>query len=920
MAHPERQSSGGSNRTLIDVQKLSTTSEGQLWLIHDRSFETGRFLPHGGTIDDDPHDRLLKDRDEPLRTRPNQFAIRRKPLPLTTYAPIRSDPVRASNGSSYTPLPAAQEAWGSPAADYGAGHFEPLSRSASVISRTQHDIVLASPIRHSVPHRHSNSSSGEIDENQSKEQVVRSTSWMPTCLTTPYLVALIAFNTVLLTVVVFLHAWSHTHYGLGDTYNSKAIFFAWRFLPTLIAVIYSFWIMMVLEDVKRTDCHARLARGSGASARSSLFSSPGPWWTTLSRCFPGKQNDREWNLAMLYAVITYIFAFLAISPLSSTLLAPSSTKIVTAATFHRYDVGSADSLQPDLNALSFFDTTGNFLQNVSTSAWITDDYVILPMTPHSRADIVLGAALNMTGETWYGRSVVLKSQLECESFRLLRGPNSLNLTYFYVDYDGEPGNTTQNIVTVTLLSPSGCQYSFAYDDYAVFPRSWWADTTQSAGGAVGDDAVYATNHLYSSILFNTTQECDDGEVMIAFSELDFESGSRFCKQTFFAAEVDVTVTQNNDIAVAEPDYDEFERTKKPVNGTLIDTKAFQDTFLSARWEQQLDLGIAYNGTHSAFSGPSRLLGSRYNFDVMDMLKSDSLVKNAGILKQRAFGEAVLSAIGNASVVNVAGNQTSFENRVHVVGPVAYTIEVVLLLQLVLLVALLFATRLSIRPLGLSTDPALTSTIVAELDLTSCLTSELAKFHITRSVQVDEVLGSDRIHLVSDTLTIEPKDETASMKPENDSDLDSKRSHNLQWIPFYLKGSWLVFLLAFIASFLLAVAILYWYALDYGLYKSSLLYHRAILVGSTTIATFAPYSILPTLLAVTVGLWWGAIESEFRLLQPFLAMAKTRTQNKDGSSLSYRSSYLLWASFKALQRRHWLLSLVSCGAFFSQICK
>lgn len=59
-----------------------------------------------------------------------------------------------------------------------------------------------------------------------------------------------------------------------------------------------------------------------------------------------------------------------------------------------------------------------------------------------------------------------------------------------------------------------------------------------------------------------------------------------------------------------------------------------------------------------------------------------------------------------------------------------------------------------------------------------------------------------------------------------------------------------------------------------LYRSAFVYVSDIKVGSLNITTLAPYSTVPTLVAVGIKLWWATMDSASRRLTPFLAMAKS----------------------------------------------
>lgn len=116
--------------------------------------------------------------------------------------------------------------------------------------------------------------------------------------------------------------------------------------------------------------------------------------------------------------------------------------------------------------------------------------------------------------------------------------------------------------------------------------------------------------------------------------------------------------------------------------------------------------------------------------------------------------------------------------------------------------------------------------------------------------------------------------------------------------------------------LTAIIILYHFSQRSLLYQSAFVYQANVL----NISTIAPFSVLSTLIAVGVGLWWAAIDSTFRRLQPYLTMANAPTRLYSGASLSYQSSYWVWATTKALSNKHWLLCLVTLGTSLSPVCK
>lgn len=130
-----------------------------------------------------------------------------------------------------------------------------------------------------------------------------------------------------------------------------------------------------------------------------------------------------------------------------------------------------------------------------------------------------------------------------------------------------------------------------------------------------------------------------------------------------------------------------------------------------------------------------------------------------------------------------------------------------------------------------------------------------------------------------------------------------RTSSLKWRPFILHR-WTITGLSFcLVAILAVIAVLYAFSLHSGLYEKAFTYETQVVISDTHLSTVAPYSIIPTAFAVGIGLWWGSMETEFRLLQPFLAMARRPVTFSHGVNLSYQSSYLLWAAVKAALHNH-----------------
>lgn len=135
------------------------------------------------------------------------------------------------------------------------------------------------------------------------------------------------------------------------------------------------------------------------------------------------------------------------------------------------------------------------------------------------------------------------------------------------------------------------------------------------------------------------------------------------------------------------------------------------------------------------------------------------------------------------------------------------------------------------------------------------------------------------------------------------------------MPIVIRKWALLALPASLASFLMGIVVLYTFAQRSQIRGTFFTYQANIQLFKTTVNLF---SIIPTLIAVSLGLWWVSLESVLRRAQPYLSMVKSPTKLPQGVGLSYQSSYLIWAAIRAAFNGHWVLCVTALGATLSQI--
>lgn len=136
----------------------------------------------------------------------------------------------------------------------------------------------------------------------------------------------------------------------------------------------------------------------------------------------------------------------------------------------------------------------------------------------------------------------------------------------------------------------------------------------------------------------------------------------------------------------------------------------------------------------------------------------------------------------------------------------------------------------------------------------------------------------------------------------------------------IRGRLLITLLALLLGLVTGLTAIFVIYRGRGIYQNLLTTTLDITFKNNTVEALAPYSIIPTLIAVGVKLWWESIDQVYRRLQPYISMARKPTKASVGIYSSYSTAVVGWAAAKSIHHRQWLLALVTIGTLFVQICK
>ncbi|EAW15029.1 DUF3433 domain-containing protein [Aspergillus clavatus NRRL 1] len=741
-------------------------------------------------------------------------------------------------------------------------------------------------------------------------------SWIPYTFQHRYLFSLSLITLILCLLCFLFFWWSETHYGLGKDDGSSALVFGWRFSPTLITVIYIQLIAMLFEDAKRTEPFARLARPAGSSAAASILQSPAPWWIALRDSFSRKKNgSRKPNWVFLCATIVNILGFLAISPLSSAFFVSEDVSVPRKVSFRRLSPRVDSKMPLDIDRTTYFRTIGNLLRNVSTSPWITDTYTALPFWPAYWQDEPLTSLSSEASQTWTADTMVFRSELDCTSMSVA-DIGAKNTTY---------GNFTDvPSISANWTSNDGCQFGLAVPmvhDMVRYGGGSWSNTSgllfmgkQSfTDGQVNSELSYVSSSL--------ARGCEQKEVIILSEPLTTADGqpkALLCSTTYTMANVNATMTLSAEGSHLSFDEGEYNRKKTEVPAKLINSTHLQDLILSPDWSRYMTSLIWTDSPD--MGGPSVLLGALYTFNMSNLLTDPDLLSRISRVKQRIFGEVLQSALAQPEVASkqeILGETETVERRVVVVAGPAIAMGVLFFVSLCLLLAIWWLSRLRNRPLRLDSDPATAASVahlIADNDRTRMFFRELDQ----SSRKVMEIALKDRRYRIDE----EGISEVYSGLPNNPCFNQDGQNYQLasvtKWTPIILRRPTLLAMIVCLIVTIVGISVLYHFAETSELYQQAFIYQASITIFNKNLPTIAPFSMIPTLIAVIIGLWWTAIDDAFRRLQPFLAMSRGSPQLSKGVYLSYQSSYWIWAAAKAAFNQHWLLFLITSGTALSPI--
>jgi hypothetical protein len=792
----------------------------------------------------------------------------------------------------------------------------------------------------------------EDNSNVQTTKKANEATWLPYTLRGWFLAPLAGFTMLLGTVTIILWQKSRKGYGLGSDNDSTLLLMGWRYTPTLLAVVYSQMMMMLYEDVIRTDPFSHLARPGGAIARTTILQRPREWWSVVVNACMNREGKRNWLL--LCTCLVHLTALLAIAPLSSALLTSEEVAVSKSVEFTRLAPHMDSALPLKSQGDTHFRTIGYLVQNVMTSPWITGPYAIFPAWPATVASLPNKAISLPESGSWQTQTMIYEIDYSCETMTIKNVKNTtfmeatgLAPQYYQWLY--------QHPVILEMETANGCQYDLTLSEpvYTVqLPESLLRN-----GGMVWS-SLKASNVSMSatSSSVNQSPSCrSDGDLLFMTTPWSFyapnrtypqiqggfwnrnestEYSSRICSPDYYYAEMPVTI-YSSPSANIQFNKDLFRRIRTPVPKAMLNSSGVQDYSVDPKWsgylyDTILDVrnNVTLAGVYPAlYGGAATILGSFYDYNLTAMIHQNEISEQAERIRQRMFVELIQASMlqpGATKTESISSTTTQVERRIVVVFEVAVLLATLFIFSFILLIIIYWISRSSRMPLNLFEDPATslgTARLITDRHQTNL---EFAQFDRASTMDIASILAEERYVMSPGTLRSSGRNEKSDfgkLSPKHHSCLFLTDSTAVyiehtsvfyhDWRPSHLRLRSLTILLLFIVAIIVAIVVLYHFSQMSKLFRTLFVYQKTVHFLGTS--RFAPFSIIPTVLGIFLSLWWDNLDKTFRRLQPYLSMSRQATTFKQGVGLSYQSSYLAWASGKAARNGHWTLFLVTVGS-------
>ncbi|CAD0087627.1 unnamed protein product [Aureobasidium vineae] len=564
--------------------------------------------------------------------------------------------------------------------------------------------------------------------------------------------------------------------------------------------------------------------------------------------------------------------------------------------------------------------------NQTTSAWISTDYAVAPFWPSALNEPPLGSIFTgLSPQNWSSRTTVYQAELNCV-------PMSLAQTGNYTWVAPFAPNTTETYSNLTFeaTSDDGCSIVFSgtpgINKVLSNSGGWWAPFpyTKLSPGLKTNNATLSACANRSMLLVGIAKNMVTGNCHGYCYGEDapyFDTKIQLCSSQYFSGSADATVLINQTSTTVVFDVEDYKRKRKLMPDTEYNSSTMESAFFSSSWSDKFGRndGILYNnGDEPWYGGPLSVIsaGPKYDTDSHRIYNSTSLLRDAKNLLQQFLGEMLMDKWkqrANEDTATSTAEVTTSKSRVVANKDVGITLAILLLLSGMAILHAFYTTRVAQRPLGLYQDPGKIEAVATLILGDSVLREQLSDTDVLSQECISLRLEGYVLSMIRGRLQI--------LRHEDDRSCSDKTPPTLiptvgDPRPAVLRLRVGIPLVCFLLLLLVGLAVLYNLSSKTGLYQTSLVYQIHIDLAHAS-ATLAPYSVIPTFLAIGAKLWFAMASDTVQRYQPFLAMIKTPTELSKSVSVEYLNTPTALVSLKALRSSHWLLALLGAGTLATE---
>jgi hypothetical protein len=461
------------------------------------------------------------------------------------------------------------------------------------------------------------------------------------------------------------------------------------------------------------------------------------------------------------------------------------------------------------------------------------------------------------------------------------------------------------------------------------PNDWIYIPFNTTSNETTSNTRYSLERTISSkspfVRYNSSGACERTDIVLMGTVLFTDPEEPFmsnytqkawaCELEVGTADLPVTISMARNTINVTFSHSDFDQNRVKVGDDMLNMTEARRLLHQSEW-------LPYLSPATFLSDRSALLlTAEYGYDFTTMLADDDMPVKLQNTTQAFFAELLQSAFSQNSdwtEKTLSGENIAQRERVRVLRGVGIAIAVIFALNACLLAVLARQCLTTNRPLNLTTNPSTTEG-AADLVIGGHWDREAwkaffiaSKEEMGRSFLLKSYTTSPKLHESDNNADF------SAIAPEHNPELNQS-VHD--WKPTTLRNASILSLGVCLALFATAIAILYAYASDNQLWRETFIYEVDLELIQDSVARFTPFSIIPTLLAVIVAMWWDAIHHKFCQLQPFIAMTKPEGIKLDeGAGLHYNGTNWVKTAYRAAKNGHWLLWFAVMSNFLCQLRK